>query len=93
MDAHAFDRYFAEKYPVLVGHLTASWGNRDEAADAVQEAFVRAWAKRREFGRHPYPDAWIRTVARNLLTDGWRRRVGTRRSTTSRRRPIPTQPN
>ena len=32
------------------------------------------WTKRREFGRHPHPDAWIRTVARNLLTDGWRRR-------------------
>ncbi len=74
MDAQAFDRYLAEKYPVLVGHVAAMWGNRDDASDAVQEAFVRAWTKRREFGRHPHPDAWIRTVARNLLTDGWRRR-------------------
>ena len=74
MDAEAFDRYFTARYPVLVGHVTAMWGDPGAAADAVQEAFVRAWTKRREFGRHPHPDAWIRTVARNLLTDGWRRR-------------------
>lgn len=74
MDAEAFDRLFTARYPVLVGHVTAMWGDPDAAADAVQEAFVRAWTKRREFGRHPHPDAWIRTVARNLLTDGWRRR-------------------
>ena len=63
MDAEAFDRYFTARYPVLVGHVTAMWGDPDAAADAVQEAFVRAWSKRREFGRHPHPDAWIRTVA------------------------------
>lgn len=74
MDAEAFDRYFTARYPVLVGHVTAMWGDPDAAAAVVQEAFVRAWTKRREFGRHPHPDAWIRTVARNRLTDGWRRR-------------------
>ena len=61
MDAEAFDRYFTARYPVLVGHVTAMWGDPDAAADAAQEAFVRAWSKRREFGRHPHPDAaeWI----------------------------------
>lgn len=35
MDAHPFDRYFAEKYPVLVGHVTrhvgqlSIWTSRD----------------------------------------------------------------
>ncbi len=74
MDADAFDAYFTARYALLVGHVTAMWGDRDDAADAVQEAFVRAWTKRREFGRHPSKDAWIRTVARNLLIDGWRKR-------------------
>ena len=85
MDADAFDEYFSAKCSVLVGHVTARWGNRDEASDAVQEAFVRAWTKRSEFGRHPHPDAWIRTVARNPLTDGWRRK---RRHTTLEYEPV-----
>ena len=73
MDAQAFDQYFNAKYRILVGQVTAMSGNRDDAAEAVQEAFVRAWVRRGAFGRHPYPDAWIRTVARNLIKDGWRR--------------------
>lgn len=73
MDADAFDDYFEQRYPALVGHVAAMCGNRDLAAEAVQEALVRAWARRGSFGRHPNKDAWIRTVARNLLIDGWRR--------------------
>lgn len=73
MDAEAFDCYFRERYAVLVGHVSAMCGSRDEASEVVQEAFVRAWTRRRAFARHPNKDAWIRTVARNLLVDGWRR--------------------
>ncbi|TBT85898.1 hypothetical protein ET989_05445 [Propioniciclava sinopodophylli] len=87
MDAEAFDRYFTARYPVLVGHVTAMWGDPDAAAAAVQEACVRARTKRREFGRHPHPDAWIRTVARNLLTDGWRPRQRPHQQRAGRRRP------
>lgn len=89
MDADAFDAYFTAKYSTLVGHVAAMWGNRDDASDAVPEAFVR-WTKRREFGRHSHPDAWIRTVARNLLTDGWRRR---RRHAPLEHEPIAPSPD
>lgn len=74
MDAEAFDRYVTQRYAALVGHVAAMCGDREDAADAVQEALTRAWARRGAFGRHPNKDAWVRTVARNLLVDGWRRR-------------------
>lgn len=73
MDAEAFDRYVTERYAALVGHVAAMCASRDDAADAVQEALTRAWARRGAFGRHPNKDAWVRTVARNLLVDGCRR--------------------
>lgn len=73
MDAEAFDRYVTQRYAALVGHVAAMCGNQ-EAADAVQEALTRAWSRRAMFGRHPNQDAWVRTVARNLVIDGWRRR-------------------
>lgn len=73
MDADEFDRYFHERYVVLVAHVAAMCGSRDEASEAVQEAFAKAWARRGTFGRHPNKDAWIRTVARNHVVDRWRR--------------------
>ena len=61
MDAEAFDRYVTGRYAALVGHVAAMCASRDEAADAVQEALTRAWARRGAFGRHPNKDAWVRT--------------------------------
>lgn len=87
MDAEEFDRYFTARYPTLVGHVTAMCGSHDDAADAVQEAFARAWARRATFGKHPDKDAWIRTVARNRLVDRWRH---TRRQLTLEHDPVTT---
>jgi RNA polymerase sigma factor (sigma-70 family) len=44
-----------------------------EAADAVQEAFVRAVAKPRQFARVNNPEAWLRTVAVNVVRRRYRR--------------------
>jgi RNA polymerase sigma-70 factor (ECF subfamily) len=63
----------------LVGTVAAIAGDRDLAADAVDEAFVRAFARRDRVERMEAPAAWILTVAVNVA-----RRRGSR--TTRRRR-------
>ena len=70
----AFDQLFLERYDPLVRALTAAFGDREQAADAVQEAFVRAFARWRRVRRLEDPAAWVRRVAVNLLIDHTRRR-------------------
>jgi len=41
-------------------------GDRDEAQECVQEAFVRAWSRRGSLSRAEHPEAWIRTTAYRL---------------------------
>ncbi len=43
MDAAEFDAFYTGSYRRIVGQLYVMIGNRDEAAECVQEAFVRAW--------------------------------------------------
>jgi RNA polymerase sigma-70 factor (ECF subfamily) len=49
-------------------------GDRDEAQECVQEAFVRAWTHRRKLSRAGHPEAWVRTTAYRLAVGRWRRR-------------------
>src|SRR5688500_18391276 len=60
-------------YRRLVGQVFAVCGNRGEAEDAVQEAFVRAVEKPRRFAQMDNPEAWLRTVALNVLRSRYRR--------------------
>jgi RNA polymerase sigma-70 factor (ECF subfamily) len=46
-----------------VGQLYAMTGDQAEAQDAVQEAFVRAWARRSKIDRDHEPEAWVRVTA------------------------------
>jgi RNA polymerase sigma-70 factor (ECF subfamily) len=55
-------------------------GDRDEAQECVQEAFVRAWSHRRKLDRTEHPEAWVRTVAYRLAVSRWRRTVRGRRA-------------
>lgn len=48
-------------------------GDRVEAEDAVQEAFARAVAAGDRFRRVDNPEAWLRTVALNVVRRRWRR--------------------
>ncbi len=45
------------------------------AADCVQEAFVKAYARWRRISRYDQPLAWVRRVAINQLRDLHRKRV------------------
>ena len=69
-----FDAFYQASFARLVGQIYAMCGNVAEAQDCVQEAFVRAWDRRRVLDRDQAPEAWVRTVAYRLAVSRWRRR-------------------
>jgi RNA polymerase sigma-70 factor (ECF subfamily) len=71
----SFDECFAAGYWPLVRSLTVMSGDREMAADCVQEAFVRAYTRWRRIGRYDQPLAWVRRVAINALRDHHRKQV------------------
>ncbi|MFF7970687.1 SigE family RNA polymerase sigma factor [Streptomyces sp. NPDC007905] len=73
MTEDEFDAFYTAAFPRLTGQLSAFTGDRVEAQDVVQEAFVRAWNRRKDFLADEAPEAWIRTVAMRLAVSRWRR--------------------
>jgi RNA polymerase sigma-70 factor (ECF subfamily) len=68
-----FDQTFREHYQRLVRSLTVACGDAEAAADAVQDAFTRAYARWRRISRYDDPAGWVRHVALNRLRDHFRR--------------------
>lgn len=73
VQAEEFDALYAAAFPRLVRQLTLMTGDADAAQDAVQEAFVRAWSRRRSLRSTEQPEAWIRTTAWRLAVSRFRR--------------------
>lgn len=73
MDEGQFDDFYTASFGRLVAQVYAMIGDRDEAQECVQEAFVRAWAHRRKLERAEHPEAWVRTTAYRLAVSRWRR--------------------
>ncbi len=73
MTEEEFDDFYTASLPRLVGQLYVMTGDRAEAQDVVQEAFVRAWQRRSRFSAAHNPEAWIRTVAWRLAISRFRR--------------------
>ncbi|MBB5873617.1 RNA polymerase sigma-70 factor (ECF subfamily) [Allocatelliglobosispora scoriae] len=69
-----FDELYAAHYGDLTVQLYVYFGDRQEAQDVVQEAFCRALQRWRQVSTYDDPVAWVRRVAWNLATSGWRRR-------------------
>ena len=65
---------FAACYQRLVAQVYAFTGELTEAQDVVQEAFARALARPRQLRDVENPEAWLRTVALNVVRRRWRRR-------------------
>lgn len=80
MDAAEFDDLYARSFRPLVRQLYALTGDAEEARDCVQEAFVRAWSRRRTLDADGHPEAWVRTTAYRLAVSRWRRLVRGRRA-------------
>jgi RNA polymerase sigma-70 factor (sigma-E family) len=73
------DEAIAEFYEAtsapLVGLLTAMSGNRADAEELAQEAFVRLLGRWDTVSRYDDPEAWLRTVAIRLLISRQRRQT------------------
>jgi RNA polymerase sigma factor (sigma-70 family) len=64
---------FLERYGDLLRAALAITGARREAEDLVQDAFVRVMLARPDLASIEYPDAYLRTILRNLHTARLRR--------------------
>lgn len=73
MDEEAFDAFYQASFGRLVSQIFAMCGSVTEAQDCVQEAFIRAWDRRRALDQDQSPEAWVRTVAYRLAVSRWRR--------------------
>jgi RNA polymerase sigma-70 factor (ECF subfamily) len=67
------DALFRAHYARLVRALTLACSDQEVAADAVQEAFVKAHLHWRRIQHYDDPVGWIRRVAINRLRDDHRR--------------------
>lgn len=73
MSPEEFTDFYAASFRRLVGQLYAMTGDHAEAQDAVQEAFVRAWAHRGRLERRGTPEAWVRATAWRIAVSRWHR--------------------
>lgn len=73
MDREEFTSFYAASFPRLAGQLYAMTGDRAEAQDAVQEAFVRAWVHRGQIESGRRAEAWVRVTAWRIAVSRWRR--------------------
>lgn len=67
-----FDAFFDKYYPGMIRSLTLICGDNEIAADAVQDGFIRAFARWDRIRRYDRPDAWVRRVAINRSRDHFR---------------------
>jgi RNA polymerase sigma-70 factor (ECF subfamily) len=68
-----YEGFFRSVEPGLRRAAYLLTGDSSQAHDLVQETLARAWENWPRVSRHPHPDAWCRTVLRNLATSRWRR--------------------
>ena len=69
--AALYERYSARIHRFCVRRL----GDRDEAADAVQDTFLRAWLALRDGAEVRFPVPWLLTIAENVCVSRFRARL------------------
>lgn len=75
VDDRTVTELYHAAYRRLVAQLYAFTSDVTEAQDVVQEAFARALARPGVLTDVDNPEAWLRTVAVNLVRRRWRRRA------------------
>jgi len=84
-----YERFFREAEPMLRRVAFVYTANSEQAHDLAQETLIRAWQHWSKVANHPHPDAWCRTVLRNLATSGFRRTRLERAHAATRVEPVP----
>ena len=74
-DDASFDAFYAATRRRLLGQLTLITGDRDQAQDLLQEAYLRAWQRWGRVEDLDDPAGWVRRVALRLWVSRWRRTV------------------
>ena len=69
-----YDRYGRAMFAVAMSVL----GNRELAADCVQQAFVKAWRASASFEPHRELRPWLATITRRVAIDLYRREARSR---------------
>ena len=75
-----FDSFYAATRPRLLHQLSIVTLDREQAADALQEAYVRAWQRWDRLVQYDDPEGWVRTVAYRRCVSHWRRLATARRA-------------
>ncbi len=66
MDKSRFEIEILPLYRTLYAMSVTILGDRDNAADAVQEAFAKLWERRSDLDNVASPEAYARTVVKHL---------------------------
>jgi RNA polymerase sigma factor (sigma-70 family) len=69
-----FETWFGHAYKQVVGAMLLSFGDRDLAEEAAQEAFARAFERWDRVSDLDRPTAWVFVVATNFVRRRLRRR-------------------
>ncbi|MFY1688783.1 SigE family RNA polymerase sigma factor [Plantactinospora sp. WMMB782] len=68
-----FHEFYQSTRHRVVTVLYALSGNMADAQDATQEAYARAWQRWSRVSSYADPEAWVRTVARRIQLNRWRK--------------------
>ena len=79
-DEAAFDALMTRKTGPLMQLAYRMLGDREEARDVVQVAFLRVWTHRARYDRRWSPNTWLYRIATNLAIDQLRARRSRQRA-------------
>lgn len=85
-----FADFYTATFPGLVAQLYAVTGDRTEAEECAQEAFVRAWPRWEKLSTYDEPRAWVMTVGHRVAVSRWRRTRTALTRSRADRAPNPT---
>ena len=71
--ARTTSRHFEERHAAVLRYLLCVSGNRADAEELTQEAFLRLYVEIRDHHEPPNVQAWVFRVAHNLAIDHFRR--------------------